>query len=173
MSSGHEYTNGNHERGGLPRVPSIPLSDDAAIEAGEHQSIGSLVRDATIQVSTLVRAEIELARTEIASEVRKGLVGSVYFIVALTILLLALPFVFVAAALGINKGLWDWAQPWGGFFIMFFAMLLIAGLFALLGGRKVRAIRAPERTISSMKDTAATLAARGDNGHEVATVRRG
>jgi len=37
------------------------------------------------------------------------------------------------------------------------AMLLSAGLFAFLGFRRVRRIRGPRKTISSVKDTAAAL----------------
>ena len=45
-------------------------------------SIGDLVKDATSQVSTLVRAEVELAKAEITRDVKKGLTGSVFFILA-------------------------------------------------------------------------------------------
>jgi Putative Actinobacterial Holin-X, holin superfamily III len=145
---------------GLPPVASIPLTDDDP--AADGQSIGNLVRDATAHLSTLVRAEVELARAEITAEVKKGLTGSVFFIVALVVLLLAFPFLFTAAALGIDKGLWDWAQPWGGFAIIFLAMLVIAALFGLLGFRKVKRIRGPRRTISSVRDTAAALSRRHD-----------
>jgi hypothetical protein len=165
VSSAHQNPNGNIDPAGLPRVPSIPLSDEAAIQARQHQSIGDLVRDATIQVSALVRAEIELAKSEVTREVKKGLTGSVFFIVALTIVLVALPFLFVALALGLDNIIWGSHQAWLGFLIVAFLMLVCAGLFALLGYRKVRAIRAPERTISSVKDTAAVLTSRGDNGH--------
>lgn len=41
------------------------------------------VRDATTQVSTLVRAEVELAKAEITRDVKKGLTGSVFFILVL------------------------------------------------------------------------------------------
>jgi hypothetical protein len=174
VSSARQNANGNTDRVELPRVPSIPLSDEAAIEASRHQSIGELVRDATIQVSTLVRAEIELARSEVAREMKKGVTGSIFFIVALTILLLAFPFLFAAGALGVDNLIWDNHQPWLGFLIIFGLMIVLAIVFALLGVRKVKAIRAPERTISSMKDTAAALTSRGDHGptdgHEVSTV---
>jgi hypothetical protein len=36
-------------------------------------------------------------------------------------------------------------------------MLLMAGLFALLGLRKVKKVRKPERTIASLEQTAAAL----------------
>jgi uncharacterized membrane protein YqjE len=154
-------TSAQHPNGdGPPAVTSIPLS--AETDLAGSQSIGGLVRDATTHLSTLLRAEVELAKSEITGEVKKGLKGSVFFLVALTLALLALPFLLTAAALGINKGLWDWAQPWGGFLIIFIVMLVVAGACVFLGIRKVKKIRAPERTISSVRDTASALRRHGE-----------
>ncbi len=160
MTSAHDKTNG--AGAGLPRVPSIPLSDEAS--ASGEQSIGGLVKDATTHISTLVRAEIELAKGEVVSEVKKALTGSVYFIVALVLALLLMPFLLTAAALGINKGLWSWADPWGGFFIIVILMAITAFLLAMRGAKKFKRLRAPEKTIESAKDTMAALRNRGDNG---------
>ncbi|HEX3787578.1 MAG TPA: phage holin family protein [Pseudonocardiaceae bacterium] len=160
VTSVPQHPNGN----GLPPVASIPLSDDQAAGTG-GQSLGALVKEATVHVSALIRAELELARAEITAEVKKGLTGSVLFLIALTMALLAMPFALTAAALGIDKGLWSWADPWGGFLIVFLAMLLIAGLCAYLGFKKVRKIRAPQRTISTVRDTAAALKRSGEPEH--------
>ncbi|HWC79737.1 MAG TPA: phage holin family protein [Pseudonocardiaceae bacterium] len=143
-------------------VASIPLTEDGSANAAAGQSIGALVREATVHLSALLRAELELARAEITAEVKKGLTGSVLFLVALTLLLLSFPFALTAAALGIDKGLWDWAQPWGGFLIVFIGMLLIAVVSVWLGIKRVKKIRAPQRTISSAKDTVAALKRGGD-----------
>ena len=53
-----------------PRANSIPLTDSDAYTA-ENGSIGDLVSDATAQMSSLVRAEVELAKAEIATEVKR------------------------------------------------------------------------------------------------------
>ncbi|MDQ3403859.1 MAG: phage holin family protein [Actinomycetota bacterium] len=154
------YTNaGDSDGSGLPRVPSIPLADDRLIETNGDQSIGHLVKDATTHLSTLVRAEVELAKSEVAKEVKKGIKGSVFFIIALVVLLYSSFFLFFALAeLLADIGLVRSAA----FGIIFGLMLLIAGVFGFLGWRKVRAIRSPERTINSVKDTAAALTHRGD-----------
>lgn len=147
---------------GLPRVPSIPLSDETSGAA--RQSIGSLVKDATQHLSTLIRAEIELARSEVAKEVKKGLTGSLFFIVALAIFLPFIPFGLIALALGFND-MFDWENhPWLGFLCVFGLILVFTGLFAFMGFRKVRSVRAPQRTIDSVKDTAAALTHRGEDG---------
>jgi uncharacterized membrane protein YqjE len=134
-----------------PVLPSIPLSPEPA--RPEEQSIGGLVREATAHVSTLVRAEVELARAEVTAEVKKGLQGSIYFVVALTILLFSLFFLFftLVAVLDI------WLPTAAAFAIVFGIMLVAAALFGLLGYLRVRRIRKPERTISSLRESAQVL----------------
>jgi hypothetical protein len=142
-----------------PVLPSIPLAPEPA-RSPEEMSIGGLVREATAHVSTLVRAEVELARAEVTAEVRKGLQGSIYFVVALTILLFSLFFAFFA----IGELLDIWLPRSAAFAIVFGIMLLTAALFGLLGYLRVRRIRKPERTISSLKESAQVLAHRGHDG---------
>ncbi|MDQ2583313.1 phage holin family protein [Saccharothrix yanglingensis] len=149
MTSARENTNGS----GLPPVPSIPLTAESpAVIAGET-SVGGLVRDATAHLSTLVRAEVELAKSEVAGEIKKGVKGSVYFIVALTVLLFSSFFFFFFGAELLDV----WLPRWSAFLIVFGLMLVTAGLFAFLGYRKVKKLRAPQRTIDSARDTVAAL----------------
>jgi uncharacterized membrane protein YqjE len=137
-------------------LPSIPLAPESERAAGE-QSIGGLVRDVTTHVSALVRGEIELAKTEITAEVKKGVTGSVFFVVAGVIGLFSLFFLFFT----LGEVLDIWLPRWAAFAIVFAVMLLFAGIAALIGYSKVRKIRKPERTISSLKDTAEMLSSRG------------
>ncbi len=78
-----------------PVLPSIPLAPEP-VKAPGDQSIGELVKDATTHVSTLLRAEVELAKAEVTAEVKKGVQGSLFFIVALVIVLFSLFFLFFA-----------------------------------------------------------------------------
>lgn len=139
-----------------PVLPSIPLTPEPVPTSAE-KSIGKLVKEATEHVSQLVRAEVELARAEVTSELKKGLQGSIFFIVALVILLFSLFFLFFA----IGEILAIWLPRWGAFSIVFGLMILGAGLFGLLGFLRVRRIRKPERTIATLKDSAQVLAQRG------------
>jgi cytochrome c biogenesis protein CcdA len=144
----------NNGRGGTdvpPVLPSIPLS--AEVTAPGDASIGNLVGEASRQVSILVKGELELAKAELSQEVKKGVKGSVLFLAALAILLFSLFFFFFFVAELLNL----WLQPWASFLIVFGIMLVSAGLLAFLGFLRVKKIRAPERTISSVKDTAAAL----------------
>ncbi|MGW6426927.1 phage holin family protein [Nocardia sp. NPDC055053] len=143
------YTQGGNDG---RTVTSIPLTD--ANPPGSA-SIGSLVRDATEQMSTLVRAEVALAKAEVTAEVRKGLTGSVFFILALTVLLFSSFFFFFFLAELLDV----WLYRWAAFLIVFVLMVAATALLALLGWLKVRKLRAPEKTINSLKQAAEVLPA--------------
>jgi MFS family permease len=132
-------------------VTSIPLVDPHA--AKTDPSIGDLVKDATAQVSTLVRAEVELARAEITRDVKKGLTGSVYFILALVVLFYSTFFFFFFVAELLDNWVWRWAA----FLIVFGFMVLVTAVLALLGYLKVRRIRGPRQTIESVRETREVL----------------
>jgi uncharacterized membrane protein YqjE len=147
---------GDRKNGVPTTVTSIPLVDPHASKA--DPSIGDLVKDATSQVSTLVRAEVELARAEITRDVKKGLTGSVYFILALVVLFYSTFFFFFFVAELLDTWIWRWAA----FLIVFGLMVVTTLVFALLGYLKVRRIRGPQQTIESVKETRAALVPGGD-----------
>ena len=138
-----------------PVLPSIPLSSEAArLPDG---SVGGLVKEATAHVSTLIRSEMELAKSELSGEVKKAAKGSIFFVVALVIVLFSTFYFFAFVVELLNQ----WLLPWASNLIVFAGMLVTAGVFAFLGWTKVRKLKAPEKTISSFKDTAAALSKRG------------
>lgn len=137
---------------GVPAtVTSIPLVDPHALSA--DPSIGELVRDATTQMSTLVRAEVELARAEITRDVKKGMTGSVFFILAGVVALYSTFFLFFFVAELLDNWLWRWVA----FLIVFLLMVLLAAVFGFLGWRKVHKIRGPQQTIETVKETRAAF----------------
>ena len=147
-------------KNGVPStLTTIPLTDPHAGPA--DPSIGDLIKDATTQMSTLVRAEVELARAEITRDVKKGLTGSVFFISALVILFYSTFFFFFFLAELLNTWIWRWVA----FLIVFAIMVVVTVLLALLGFLKVRRIRGPRQTIESVKETRDALTP----GHDKAT----
>lgn len=130
---------------------SIPLRDADSIKKGDA-SIGDLVKSATTQVSTLVRAEIELAKTEVTDQVKKAGIGGGFFAAAAIFALLSLPpltFMFAKLiSMWLGTKTWDWA----GFLIVFLVLIILAAIFALLGLKKVKSVRKPQRTIDSVQD---------------------
>jgi uncharacterized membrane protein YqjE len=159
VTSAPQHRNGTGPGTGLPPVSSIPLTEDDPTRTGNGQSIGGLVRDATTHLSTLIRAEVELARSEITAEVKQGLRGSLFFILALTLALLLMPFLLTTLALVIAL----WLPEWAGFAIITGLMLVVAAACAFLGWRRVRRLRGPRQTISSVRDTAAALKRHGES----------
>lgn len=127
-----------------------------------HPSVGTLVKEASTHFSTLLRSELELAKTEVKTEVKKGVAGSGMLAAAGVIIALSFPFFFVAIAelLTDPVGL----PRWLSYLILFVFFVLIAGVLAIIGLRKIKKIRAPERTIKSMKANKALVdAVTGDN----------
>src|SRR6202012_4848003 len=137
---------------GVPRtLTPIPLTDPHALSV--EPSIGELVKDATAQMSTLVRAEVELARSEITRDVKKGLTGSIFFIAAMVVLFYSTFFFFFFLAELLDTWIWRW----GPFLIVFGIMVVVTIALALFGYLKVRRIRGPQQTIESVKETRAAL----------------
>jgi MFS family permease len=114
----------------------------------EEPSVGTLVQSAMADLSTLVRAEVELARAEITRDVKKGLTGSIFFISALVVLFYSTFFFFFFLAELIDTWLWRWVA----FLIVFGIMVVVTAALALLGYLKVRRIRGPQKTIESVKE---------------------
>jgi hypothetical protein len=126
-------------------------ADDSNPSGPPQPSVGELVRDASEQVSALVRAEIELARSELGATVKRGGIGAGLFAAAVVVALLSLPFLFVTLAeVLVAVGL----PRWSSYLIVWGFFLLLAALFAFLGLRSVRRLRKPERTLETVRDTA-------------------
>ncbi len=140
------------DRNGVPNtLATIPLADPHALPA--DPSLGDLVKDATAQLSTLVRAEVELARAEITRDVKKGLTGSVFFIAALVVLFYSTFFFFFFLAELLDV----WLQDWASYLIVFGIMLTVTLVLALVGFLRVRRIRGPRQTIESVRETREAL----------------
>jgi uncharacterized membrane protein YqjE len=125
----------------------------STVESPDQQpSVGELVRRASENVSTLVRAEIELAKAELSSTVKRAGVGGGMLAAAGVILLFSVPFLFVViaevlVAIGLPR--------WLSYLIVWVLFLIIAAVLALLGRRQLKKMSKPERTLQTAKDTAA------------------
>lgn len=153
VTSTQRHRNGRHAKPEPPPAgPSLPLSPAPPPDLGQT-SLGELVREATTHLSTLFRSEVELAKAELTAEVRKGVKGSILFIVALSILIFSLFFLFIA----LGEVIAVWLPRWASFSIVFGLMVLAAAGCALFGWRRVRSLRKPQRTITTVKESGAVL----------------
>lgn len=139
------FTDGTEEFS--PRVNAIPLSDVDASSPGQD-SLGTLISNATSQMSSLFRSELELAKTELTQEAKKGAVGGGLFGVAGTIALYSSFFFFFFLAELLSK----WLERWAAFLIVFLIMVVLAALIGLLGYRKVKKMGKPKETIKSVNE---------------------
>jgi uncharacterized membrane protein YqjE len=115
-------------------------------------SVGELVSKASEHLSTLVRAEIELAKSEVSGSVKRAGIGGGLLAAAGAVLVFSVPFLFVVLAeVLVAVGLWRWLS----YLIVWVVFLLVAAVLGFLGYRSLKKVRKPERTIETVKDTAA------------------
>ncbi len=129
-----------------PQVNSIPLSDADAQAAGRGGSVGDLVKDATSQVSSLIRSEVELAKTEIASSAKKGGLAVGLFGAAVVVLAYSSFFFFFFLA----ELLDNWMPRWLAFLLVFLIMVVVVVVLALVGLKFIKGVEKPQATIDSV-----------------------
>jgi Putative Actinobacterial Holin-X, holin superfamily III len=126
-----------------------------------EEPIGELVADVSRSLSTLLHSEIELAKLELKVSVKNAGVGVGFFGAALVLLVFSLTFGLIALAEGIAAlGVYRWLS----YLIVFLLLLAIVGACVFLGIKKVKKVKAPERTIATSKDTVAYLKANTKRG---------
>lgn len=144
------------------------MADGAATPPpGDERSVGELVFDVAEKSSSLVREEIELAKTEIAEKVGKILRGSVVGIAAGTFAFLALILIMEGVAWLLAEEVFD-GNAWPGFFVEAAIFLLIAAGAGYFAYRSVQAGAppVPEQAIEEAKLTKATLESGAKAGGE-------
>jgi hypothetical protein len=125
---------------------------------GEEPTIGKLVVDASRDVSSLIKHEIELAKSELKVSVKAGGISIGLFAAAGFLVLLGVIMLSVAIAYFIHMTGLDLAWC---FLIVFVGYVLLAALLGLVGARTIKKVRPPERAIEQGKQIPAAFK-RGD-----------
>jgi Putative Actinobacterial Holin-X, holin superfamily III len=113
-------------------------------------TIGRLVSDASRDLSTLVSQEIALAKSEIRVSIKNGGTGiGLFGVMSLIMLSVAIAYFIHWNGEGLDL---HWA-----FLIVFGFYLLVAAILGLIGLRKVKKVKGPERAIHQAQETANTL----------------
>jgi len=120
----------------------------------EEPTIGKLVVDASRDVSSLIQSEIALAKSELKVSVKAGGISIALFAVAgfvglLAIIMLSIAFAYFVHMTGLDLA---WC-----YLIVFGVYLLLAGLLAFIGVRKIKQVKAPERAIEQAKESRSLL----------------
>ena len=119
-------------------------------------TIGRLVTDASRDISTLISKEIQLAKSELKVSVKAGGIGAGLFAAAGFLGVLAVIMLSVAVAYFIHWNGSGLSLHWA-FLIVFGAYVALAGLLVLVGVKKVKQVRAPEKAISQGKQIPSAL----------------
>jgi uncharacterized membrane protein len=128
-------------------------------EVVHTDSIRGLLRGILIDLRTLIREEIALARVEIRDQAGRARAAAMSFGVAAAALLFGGTFLLMAMATGIAE-LLDW-PVWAGFLVVA-VLLSVIGVVAFSSGRKqLRTLHAvPEETVETLKENSEWIAKR-------------
>ena len=125
----------------------------------QGDSIGGLLRGILMDLRTLIREEIELARVEIREQAGRARAAAISFAIAAVALACGGLLLLVALATAIAD-LLNW-PVWSGFLIVA-ALLSAVGFFTLSSGRKQLAQlhAVPEETVTTLKENSEWIAKR-------------
>jgi membrane protein implicated in regulation of membrane protease activity len=135
-------------------------------------SVGSLVQSAMADLSTLVRAEVELAKSELGKSAKKAGIAGGAFGAAGVVLAFSGFFFGIALAEFLT---WLGLIRWISYLIVWFLLVLLAGIAALIGRRYIKRIEKPERTLETLRELpeVARREAPGERHRDVPTVTNG
>ena len=120
-----------------------------AVERAREPSIGQLVSDVAAGVSTLVKAEIELAKAELRQEASKAVAGVAGLAVAAAAGLMIVPLLSLAAVYALSEVM---AGYWAAL-IVAGAWAVIAGIAGLFGALRLRRVKpVPTQAIEAVKE---------------------
>ncbi len=122
-------------------------------------TIRELITSAAADVAALLSAQIELAKAELRQSAKQAgsafalLIGAgVLAFLGLIFLLVTIAYALVALGLPV----------WAGFGIVTLLLVIISAVLGLLGKKHAEKVRAPERTLASLEETARALSPETD-----------
>jgi uncharacterized membrane protein YqjE len=129
------------------------------------ESLRGLLRGILMDLRTLIREEIALARVEIREQAGRAKTAALSFGIAAAALAFGCVFLLIALATAIAD-LLNW-PAWAGFLIVA-ALLTVVGMVTLTSGRRqLKHVHAlPEETISTLKENSEWIAKRLSSGQK-------
>lgn len=138
----------------------------------DEPTVGTLVQSAMADFSTLVRAEIELAKAEVGKSAKKAGIGAGAFGAAGVVLAFSAFFFFIALAEFLT---WLGLTRWISYLIVWALLVVVAVIAALVGRRFIKKVEKPERTLETLRDLpeVARREAPGDRHRAVPEISNG
>jgi protein-S-isoprenylcysteine O-methyltransferase Ste14 len=133
------------------------MADGPTPPTSADKKLGEIVGDVTSKASLLVKEEIELAKVEITTKVKKLGIGAGLIAVAGVFMFFFLIFFLHMLAIGFAD--WFDLRPWVGYGIVCVLLLVFAGLLALIAMRmfKKGSPPVPAMAIDEAKKTRAAI----------------
>ena len=121
----------------------------------DKQSLGNLVAGVTEDMSTLIRGEIELAKTELRDSAHvaskgAGLLAGAAAVASMAGLFLLLTFAWILVQLGLPN--------WAAFGIVTLVLTIIAVILGLLGRKQLQEVKGLARSNESLAKTRELIA---------------
>jgi len=115
----------------------------------EEEAVGELLKEMGQGTTDIMRKEVQLARAELEQTMERTARASIWLVVALGPVFIGL----VLVAMGLVYGLDAWMPRWVAGLVTAAAMFSVAGILALIGYRKLKAVNPkPQRTIDEAKE---------------------
>jgi len=121
--------------------------------ASEGATLGQLVAEASRDLSALIQAEVQLAKSELSFSAKAGGIGTALFFLAGFMAAIVL----ILASIGLALVLDLWLPVSASFFIIAGIYLLIAVVAVLVGVRVIKKVKAPTATIATAKEIPAAF----------------
>jgi hypothetical protein len=127
------------------------MNGDAPITGASDRSLASLVTELTRGSATLIRQEVNLAKTELAEKVGQAQSGLIAAVAGGLLLFIALQALAAAAILGLSKEV----EPWLAAVIIGVAVALVGAVVLAKGIANLKGDNlAPRRTIDTLRANA-------------------
>jgi MFS family permease len=148
-------------RNDRPAVPpqgvgpaGAPMADPA-IEPDAAPTLGALVHDLSTQVPELIRSELKLAQAELTAKGKRAGMGIGAFGAAGLLVFYGVATLIATAVLALALALPAWLAA----LIVGVALLIVAGVVALVGRKKVQEASPlkPERAMTGVQEDVATM----------------
>jgi len=122
---------------------------------GDTRSLGKLVSDLSEQTSRLVRAEVELAKEELAAKAKRAGIGSGLFAAAAVLAAYTFAVGIATVILALAVALPAWLAA----LIVFVVMLAVTAILVLVGRSQLKKSTPakPERTIENLREDVAAV----------------
>lgn len=133
---------------------TTPGEGGAGQEPASERSLGELVSDANTELAELLRLQVELAKAEIAHDVKAVATGTGMFVAAAFVAHLVLILLSVTIGLVLAH---FWFEPWAAFAIVTGFYLLIVIVLGLWGWGKFRSRHGTPETKATLPRTMSAI----------------